>query len=383
MSVYLDGMRFNDGFGDTINWDLIPQFAISVVDIIPGSNPLFGLNTLGGALSVRTKRGFDNPGFELGASGGSWGRWAVEGEYGGSRGPFDWFLGFNVLNENGWRDESPSELRQAVRQGGIPDGADRRRAELHRSPTTSSSVTGWLPKALLAMDRSAVYTFPDETRNLDEPGQPAGSQWLTDTVLLSGNVFYRNYRRDTHQRRRRGELRRRRHRQPGLHGQPAPSAPGPLPGLGGRLLRCPGQPARRESRAGRGRRGPQDHARKPTTGARRYSSSTAARSWAATTGSRSGSRTTDIRPASSRAKPRRLSRPGATASASCRTGDFETVVDVATGQQNIGVYLADTFEITAAAGRSRWRAIPAREHQDPRPLRRESRSQRRPFTSIT
>jgi iron complex outermembrane recepter protein len=62
LSVYLDGMRFNDGFGDTINWDLIPQFAISTVDIIPGSNPLFGLNTLGGALSVRTKRGFDNPG---------------------------------------------------------------------------------------------------------------------------------------------------------------------------------------------------------------------------------------------------------------------------------------------------------------------------------
>src|SRR5712664_3603409 len=97
LSVYLDGMRFNDGFGDTINWDLIPQFALAGVDIIPGSNPLFGLNTLGGAISMRTKRGFDFPGFEIGASGGSWGRWDVEGAYGGSHGPFDWFLGFNVL----------------------------------------------------------------------------------------------------------------------------------------------------------------------------------------------------------------------------------------------------------------------------------------------
>ena len=81
LSVYLDGMRFNDGFGDTINWDLIPQFAISGVDVIPGSNPLFGLNTLGGALSMRTKRGFDFPGFEFGTSGGSWGRWTVESAY--------------------------------------------------------------------------------------------------------------------------------------------------------------------------------------------------------------------------------------------------------------------------------------------------------------
>jgi iron complex outermembrane receptor protein len=89
LSVYLDGMRFNDGFGDTMNWDLIPESAISGIDIIPGSNPLFGLNTLGGALAVRTKRGSEFPGTEVGVSGGSRGRWAVQAEHGGSRGPFD------------------------------------------------------------------------------------------------------------------------------------------------------------------------------------------------------------------------------------------------------------------------------------------------------
>jgi len=71
LSMYLDGMRFNDGFGETISWDLIPQSAISGIDIIPGSNPIFGLNTLGGALAVHTKRGFDFPGFKLEAFGGS------------------------------------------------------------------------------------------------------------------------------------------------------------------------------------------------------------------------------------------------------------------------------------------------------------------------
>src|SRR5262245_63614859 len=65
LSVYLDGMRFNDGFGDTVNWDLIAPGVIAGIDVIPGSNPIFGLNTLGGALAVRTKNGRDFPGTSL------------------------------------------------------------------------------------------------------------------------------------------------------------------------------------------------------------------------------------------------------------------------------------------------------------------------------
>ena len=74
MSVYLDGIRANRPFGDTINWDMIPKSALSSLDLIPGSNPLFGLNTLGGALSLRTKNGFDDAGGGIEASGGSFGR---------------------------------------------------------------------------------------------------------------------------------------------------------------------------------------------------------------------------------------------------------------------------------------------------------------------
>lgn len=58
LSVYLDGVRVNEPFGEVVNWDLIPTLAISRTDLIPGSNPLFGLNTLGGALSLQTKSGF-------------------------------------------------------------------------------------------------------------------------------------------------------------------------------------------------------------------------------------------------------------------------------------------------------------------------------------
>jgi TonB-dependent Receptor Plug Domain len=68
LSVYVDGVRVNESFGDTVNWDLLPQSAISTVTLISGSNPVFGLNTLGGALSVRTKSGHEDPGSELGCA---------------------------------------------------------------------------------------------------------------------------------------------------------------------------------------------------------------------------------------------------------------------------------------------------------------------------
>ena len=62
LSIYMDGVRLNQPFGDVVSWDLIPRVAISEVSLLPGSNPIFGLNTLGGALSIATKDGRHNPG---------------------------------------------------------------------------------------------------------------------------------------------------------------------------------------------------------------------------------------------------------------------------------------------------------------------------------
>ena len=71
MSIYLDGVRINEPFGDTVNWELLPNSAIAGMDLIPGSNPAFGLNTLGGAIAIRTKDGFSHAGNKLELSGGS------------------------------------------------------------------------------------------------------------------------------------------------------------------------------------------------------------------------------------------------------------------------------------------------------------------------
>src|SRR5258708_1071430 len=91
LSVYVDGVRVNESFGDTVNWDLIPQSAISTVTLMSGSTPVFGLNTLAGPLSVKTKSGPDDPGTEVEAYGGSFGRRSFEGATGGEFGNFDYF----------------------------------------------------------------------------------------------------------------------------------------------------------------------------------------------------------------------------------------------------------------------------------------------------
>jgi iron complex outermembrane receptor protein len=82
LSVFVDGVRVNESFGDTVNWDLISRIAIDRVALLPGSNPVFGLNTLGGALVIHTKSGFEHPGYGLRVSGGSFGRLGLEAEYG-------------------------------------------------------------------------------------------------------------------------------------------------------------------------------------------------------------------------------------------------------------------------------------------------------------
>ena len=84
LSVYMDGVRLNQPFGEVMSWDLIPALAISSTTLMPGSNPFFGLNTLGGALSIQTKSGLTTRGATVEAVYGSDARRAVDFEYGGA-----------------------------------------------------------------------------------------------------------------------------------------------------------------------------------------------------------------------------------------------------------------------------------------------------------
>jgi iron complex outermembrane receptor protein len=69
LAVYQNGIRLNEAFGDTVNWDLIPEAAIDRADIWT-NNPAFGLNALGGAVSLQMKNGLHLAGLRGRGAGG-------------------------------------------------------------------------------------------------------------------------------------------------------------------------------------------------------------------------------------------------------------------------------------------------------------------------
>jgi iron complex outermembrane receptor protein len=191
LSVFMDGVRINEPFGDTINWDLIPQNAISTINLIPGSNPVFGLNTLGGALSINTKSGFQYPGGSLTAYGGSWGRISGELEYGGHGEKNDWYVAGTVFDEDGWRDHSQSEVRQLFGKFGREEADSDFDVSVSYADNDLSGTQA-LPISFLD-NRAQAYTWPDRNQNEVFFVNAKGSHFLSDTKLLAGNVYLRDF----------------------------------------------------------------------------------------------------------------------------------------------------------------------------------------------
>lgn len=192
LSVYFDGVRINEPFGDVVNWDLIPQNAISTVNLIPGSNPVFGLNTLGAALSVNTKSGFQYPGGSASLYGGSWGRKALEAEYGGHKGEWDWFVAGNAFKEDGWRDHSPSDVRQLFAKFGHETAENDFDVSLLLADNdlqgTQALPVSWLNT------REQAYTWPDRNQNQVQSLNARGSMFLSAEQLIAGNIYLRHYK---------------------------------------------------------------------------------------------------------------------------------------------------------------------------------------------
>jgi len=197
ISVYMDGVRLNQPFGDIVSWDLIPRIAISETTLMPGSNPVFGLNTLGGALSITTKDGSRNPGTTVQISGGSFSRGTFDIEHGGSnnRG-LNWFLASSLFFEDGWREDSPSNVRQFF--GKL--GWQRPNTTLGFSASyANNSLTGngIQEQRFLARDYKSVYTKPDITNNRSPFLNFTLRHNLRNTVTVAGNVYYRYIRTRT------------------------------------------------------------------------------------------------------------------------------------------------------------------------------------------
>ncbi|HKW80931.1 MAG TPA: TonB-dependent receptor [Casimicrobiaceae bacterium] len=194
VSVFQDGVRINEAFGDVVNWDLLPQSAISSVQLIPGSNPVFGLNTLGGALALYTKSGAQYPGASLEATAGSFGRRSAALAYGGSRQRLDYFVTADAADDRGWAEHNASRLRRLFGKVGYQD----ERSDLDVSLTLAGNTLAGaqtLPVSFLDTPRQA-YTFPDSNRNRVSMLAAKGSRFIDETTLFGGDVYLRRYRND-------------------------------------------------------------------------------------------------------------------------------------------------------------------------------------------
>ncbi|NDY90799.1 TonB-dependent receptor [Ideonella livida] len=208
LSVYLDGVRINEAFGDVVNWDLVPEGALDSISLVSAANPAFGLNTLAGAISLQTASGLTRPGTEAELEWGAFGRKQLTVGQGG-RHAEGWHHRLSVrgLEEDGWRDHSGSRVHQLHARVGRETARGDFSASLLLARTRLVG-NGLVPWATLAEDgqttpalgqdrRTAVYTHPDETRHRL---QQLGLQWsrtLEDGQQLQALAYVRHSRRDT------------------------------------------------------------------------------------------------------------------------------------------------------------------------------------------
>ena len=192
ISVYLNGGRVNEAFGDTVHWDLMPLDAIDTVSLYSGSNPLFGQNTLGGALALRTKTGFSFNANEIDLQAGQFGQKAASVESGGHNDHWSYYVNLNHYEEDGWRDYSPSEVQQVFTS--LAYKSDKMHLDMNLFMADNELLgNGASPIELLDIEgREAIYTHPDQTNNELTHVNITGDFVLTDTLSLTANMFYRD-----------------------------------------------------------------------------------------------------------------------------------------------------------------------------------------------
>jgi iron complex outermembrane receptor protein len=191
LAVYQDGVRLNESFGDNVNWDLVPQFAVDDVTV-QSNNPVFGLNALGGAVTLAMKDGLSFQGAQAEVSGGSFGEVGGHVELGRRLGDFGVYLGAGAQHEDGFRYLSPTTLRQVYGDLAYQRGP----LTLHLSGEAARNdidAVGPTPVELLAADPRAVFTNPQSMRNAARMVQLRGSYAAADHLTLSANLYYRRF----------------------------------------------------------------------------------------------------------------------------------------------------------------------------------------------
>jgi len=190
LAVYQNGVRLNEAFGDTVNWDAIPQNAIARMDVW-SANPVFGLNALGGAVNMVMKNGFTHPGGDASLQGGSYGHGMASGEWGMSDGNFSFYGSAEGVTDEGWRFHSQSNLARLYADAGWRFGD----SEIHlvaSGGATSLGVVGPTPVELIQRNAKSVFTFPQTTRNTIGSLALNGKTRLNENWQLEASAYVRS-----------------------------------------------------------------------------------------------------------------------------------------------------------------------------------------------
>ncbi len=190
LAVYVNGMRFNDAFGDTVNWDLIPSAAIATVNV-EASNPVFGLNALGGSVNVQLKNGFNFQGGNITGYYGSYNRDAGNIEYGRQFGSFAIYATGEIIHDNGFRQTQSSSIYRLYTDLGWRNDV----AELHLNVIAADNSLGnpgASPVQALNSDIGYIFTAPNTVYNKYVAVNLNGSYQLNDNTTLQGLAYFQN-----------------------------------------------------------------------------------------------------------------------------------------------------------------------------------------------
>jgi outer membrane receptor protein involved in Fe transport len=195
LAVYQNGVRVNEAFGDTMNWDLIPTAAIRSVTVVT-NDPAYGLNALGGALNIQMKNGFNYHGAEIDVMGGSYGRVQTSLQWGKQINEWAVYGAFEAIHDDGYRLFSESNILRFY--GDI--GHRNMDSEIHLNigaATSNYGAAGTSPAELLQTSLAADYTTPQTNFNQAGYLNLTGRFDVSPTWTIDANAHYRAFSQQT------------------------------------------------------------------------------------------------------------------------------------------------------------------------------------------
>jgi outer membrane receptor protein involved in Fe transport len=195
LAVYQNGVRINQSFGDTVNWDQIPTAAVRSIDVI-SNNPAFGLNALGGAISIQMKDGFTFQGTSFDVMGGSYGRIQSSLQYGKQIGNWAAYIAVEGAYDDGYRDFSSSQIRRVYGDLGYKNES----SEFHLSiggANNTFGATAAAPFELLQQSWNSVYTTPQSSNDQIGYVNATANVNISPTWSLQGVAYFRSFYQST------------------------------------------------------------------------------------------------------------------------------------------------------------------------------------------